>query len=89
MNRSLRVRPEVIVNEYCFSLVSPQRSEFDFRLGQFPSAEHALQLAELIASDLSIEAESKWSGWTMAVRNPHGRQLFSITLPDSEIAAPR
>jgi hypothetical protein len=77
------------VNKYCFSLVSPQRSEFDFRLGEFPSPERALQLAELIASDLSIEAESKWSGWTIAVRNTHGRQLFSITLPDSEIAAPR
>ena len=75
------------MNKYCFSLVSPQRSEFDFRVGEFPSPEHALQLAELIASDLSIEAESKWSGGTIEVRNTHGRQWFSITVPDSELAA--
>jgi len=33
-------------------------------------------LAELIALDLSIE--SKWSGWTVEVRDFQGRQLFTI-----------
>jgi hypothetical protein len=75
------------MNKYCFSLVSPQRSEFDFRVGEFPSPEHALQLAELTAFDLSIEAESKWSGWTVEVRNAQGRQLFAIPVPDSELVA--
>jgi hypothetical protein len=66
------------MKKYFFDLVSAQRSEFDFRVGEFPSPEHALQLAELIAFDLSTEAEGKWLGWTIEVRNTQNRQLFSI-----------
>ncbi len=64
------------MDTYSFALVGPQQSELDFPIGEFPSAERALQLAELIALDLSIE--SKWSGWAVEVRNFHGRQLFAI-----------
>jgi hypothetical protein len=64
------------VDRYSFALVGPQRSELGFRIGEFPSRERALELAELIALDLSIE--SKWSGWAVEVRDFHGRQLFTI-----------
>jgi hypothetical protein len=74
------------VIKYCFALVSPQHSEIDFRVGEFPSLEHALHLAEFIASDLSIER--KWSGWSIEVRNIEGRQLFAIAVPDGELVTP-
>ena len=77
------------MEKYFFDLVSPNRSEFDFRAGQFPSLEHALQLAQLIAFDLSIEAEGKLSGWTIEVRNTQGRQLGSMPVPGSNRMASR
>ena len=68
------------MKEYYFALVDPQHSDCDLRAGAFPSPEHALQLAELIAFDLSIE--SKWNGWTIEVCNAQGRRLFSVPVPD-------
>jgi len=52
------------VDKYIFTLLDPKGSEVDFRVGEFPSAEHALRLAELIAFDLSLDLKSKWSGWS-------------------------
>jgi hypothetical protein len=75
------------MNKYFFDLVNPQRSEYDFRGGEFPTPDSALQLAELIALDLAIEPESKWSGWTVEVRNPFGQPLFSIPVPGPNLVA--
>ena len=75
------------MNNYFFDLVNPQRSEYDFRGCEFPSLERAYQLAELIALDLGIEAESKWSGWNIEVRNIHGQQLFSMPVPEPDRVA--
>ncbi len=75
------------MKKYFFDLVSPQRKEFDFRGCEFSNPETAFQQAELLALDLCIEAESKWSGWTVEVRNKHGRQMFAIPVPDSELVA--
>ena len=72
------------MDEYSFALVGPQQSELDFRIGEFPSPERALQLAELIALDLSIE--SRWSGWAIEVRNFYGRQLSSIPVRSAAVA---
>ena len=60
------------MDKYIFTLLDPKGSEVDFRVGEFPSADHALRLAELIAFDLSLDLKSKWSGWSIKVRKAKG-----------------
>ena len=67
---------ECPMTEYCLVLMCPQHSETQVRVGEFPSAERAFELAELIASDLGIEEDGKWWGWTVEVRSAQGRKLF-------------
>jgi hypothetical protein len=68
---------ELAVNKYCLALISPQRSESHLRAGEFPVAERAFELAELIAADLGLEVDGKWQGWTVEVRSAEGRKLFA------------
>ena len=73
------------MTKYCIALVSPQRAESHLRVGEFPAAERALELAELIAFDLGIEDGGKWLGWTVEVRSPQGRTLSVVPVagPDT------
>jgi hypothetical protein len=57
--------------------MSPQRAECHLRVGEFPVAERAFELAELMALELAIDVDRKWSGWTIEVRCPEGRKLFA------------
>ena len=50
------------MDKYIFTLLDPKGSEVDFRVGEFPSAEHALRLAELIAFDLSLDLQEQVVG---------------------------
>ncbi len=75
------------MDKYIFTLLDPKGSQVDFRVGDFPSGEHALRLAELIAFDLSLELKSKWSGWSIKVRNAKGRTVSPVSIPDSQLAA--
>jgi hypothetical protein len=71
--------------KYCIALVSPQRAESHLRVGEFPAAERALELAELIAYDLGIEAGGKWWGWTVEVRSPQGRTLSAVAVAGPDL----
>jgi hypothetical protein len=62
---------------YCLALLSPQRAESHLRVGEFPAAERAFELAELMALEFGIDVEKNWSGWTIEVRCPQGRKLFA------------
>ena len=64
--------------QFCFALTSPRHSESRLRVGEFPSAERALQLAELIAFELGAETDGNWRDWTVEVRNAEGRSLFAV-----------
>jgi hypothetical protein len=66
------------VTKYCFALTNPQHAESHIRVGEFPGAERAFELAEIIALELGIEDGGKWLGWTVEVRSAQGRKLFSI-----------
>jgi hypothetical protein len=74
------------MKRYFFDLASPKRREFDFQGCEFANPETAYHQAELLALDLCIEAGGKWSGWSVEVRNILGRQLFAVSVPDSELA---
>jgi hypothetical protein len=79
---------ECTMTKYCIALVSPQRSESHVRVGEFPAAERAFQLAELIAFDLGIEADGKWWGWTVEVRSAQGRKLFAVPVASADVHQP-
>jgi hypothetical protein len=38
------------------------------------------QLAELIALELGIEADSQWAGWNVEVRSLQGERLFATAV---------
>jgi hypothetical protein len=65
------------MTKYRLALTNPHHSESHVRTGEFPAAERAFQLAELIALELGIEVDGKWWGWTVEVRNAHGLKLFA------------
>jgi len=73
------------MTKYCIALVSPQRAESHLRVGEFPAAERALELAELIAYDLGIEVDGKWWGWTVEVRSPQGRTLSAVAVAGPDL----
>jgi len=66
------------MRSYSFILASPSGSEQLYRMGQFPDFEHAFCLAELIASELSIDPNGQWTGWTIGVQDGEGSLVLSI-----------
>jgi hypothetical protein len=72
------------MTNFCIALVSPQRAESRLRVGEFPAAERAFELAELIAFDLSIEVDGNWWGWTVEVRSAQGRRLFAVPVAGAD-----
>jgi hypothetical protein len=76
---------ECIMTSYCIALVSPDRAESRLRMGEFPAAERAFELAELIAFDLSIEVDGNWWGWTVEVRSAQGRKLFAVPVTGADV----
>ena len=71
------------MQQYCLALMSPQCTESQLRVGEFPVAERAFELAELMALELGFE--KKWSGWTIEVRCPQGRRLFAVSVGDRSL----
>jgi hypothetical protein len=80
------------VQKYCVVLRNPTDSECRVRIGEFPDSETAFQLAELVALELSVEADTRWLGWTVEVRSLQGQKLFATPvagerLPNSQAQA--
>lgn len=73
------------MTKYCLALTSPQDSESHVRVGEFPAAARAFELAELIALELGIEVDGKWRGWTVEVRSAQGRRLFAVPVADGDL----
>jgi hypothetical protein len=85
------------MKSYSFALTSPSGPEQLYRIGQFPDLQHAFCLAELIASELSIDENGPWFGWTVEVRDCAGSLIRSVPVghgegslgPDSALAGNR
>jgi len=73
---------ELTMTKYCLALMNPQDSESHVRMGEFPAAARAFELAELIALELGIEVDGKWRGWRVEVRSAQGRKLFAVPVAD-------
>jgi hypothetical protein len=65
------------MQKYCVVLRNPTDTECRVRVGEFPDSERAFQLAELVALELSVEADTRWLGWTVEVRSLQGQKLFA------------
>jgi hypothetical protein len=72
---------------YFFDRVGRSRAEYDYKGRAFPTPDKALQMAELIALDLELEAEGTWFGWSVDVRNAQGQKFFSIPVGAPELIA--
>ena len=85
------------MKSYSFALTSPSGVEQLYRIGQFPDLQHAFCLAELIASELSIDENGPWLGWTVEVCDCAGSLIHSVPVghgegspgPDSVLAGNR
>lgn len=62
------------------ALRNPTDSDCRVRPGEFPDVETAFQLAELVALELSVEADARWLGWTVEVRSLKGERLFATAV---------
>ena len=74
------------MGQYFFDRVSQGRAEYDYQGRAFGSPEKARELAELIALDLEIEPDGRWSGWSIDVRNALGERFFTIPVRAPDLA---
>jgi hypothetical protein len=74
------------MSRYFFDFVSKHGCKYDYSGRVCPTLENAYRLAELIALDYAVDAEDAWTGSTVNVRSPEGRQFFSITVQPSGLA---
>jgi hypothetical protein len=72
------------MKSYSFVLTNSSGPEQLYRIGQFPDLQHALGLAELIASELSIDENGPWFGWTVEVRDRAGSLVHSVPVGHRE-----
>jgi hypothetical protein len=72
---------------YFFDRVGKGRSEYDYRGCALQTPDSARQMAELIAIDLSIDADGSWMGWTVDVLDARGKKFFSVPVAPDLAAA--
>jgi hypothetical protein len=75
------------MKRYFFDFVGRHSCEYDCCGRDLPTAEHAHELAELIALDLGIEEDDGWTGWSVNDAMPRGREFFSVPVQSSCLAA--
>ena len=77
------------MNQYSFVLIDPQGTQSHLRIGEFENVEQATQLAEAVASDLSIDPDHRWAGWKLEVRDDRGQLVVAKIVPAAELAGSR
>jgi hypothetical protein len=63
------------LQQYTLALMTPAQTESQLRIGQFQEPGKAIQLAELIAAEMSLEPGRL--GWSIEVRDPQGAKLYT------------
>ena len=76
MAGSWRRNIEATLKLYSLALMTPAQVESELRAGIFPSAERAVELAEMIAAEMGLAEER--SGWSIEVRDPQGSRLCVV-----------
>jgi hypothetical protein len=73
------------MTRYFFDYERAANSIHDFKGREFGSELEARELAILIALDLQHSGAGEWDGWTVLVRDVHGRRLFAIEVSNDEM----
>lgn len=68
---------------YTLALVTPDQAESQIQVGEFPEEGRAIELAELIAAEMGLEAGESRSGWSIEVRDPKGSRLYTVPVGPS------
>lgn len=63
---------------YTLALITPDQAESQIQVGAFPEEGRAIELAELIAAEMGMEAGESRSGWSIEVRDPQGLKLHKV-----------
>jgi hypothetical protein len=72
------------VKRYTLALMTPERTETQLRVGEFPQPERAIELAALIAAEMGLEEGHM--GWSIEVRDPEGARLHAVQIVPRELA---
>jgi len=75
------------MRRYFFDVVGQESPAYDYHGRDLPALESAYRLAELIALDLAVKFEDEWLGCAINVRSVDGRELFSVPVQSSDLAA--
>jgi hypothetical protein len=67
---------------YFFDLVRDCETAHDHQGREFSAPEQARRQGELIAIDLQF-ASDDWAGAQVSIRDPQGRELFAIAVPQA------
>ena len=70
------------MQRYLVDLIRGDLSLYDYQGFDSPDHTGAVRMAELIAIDLEHSRDGESTGWTVAVRDARGEQLFSTALQD-------
>jgi hypothetical protein len=75
------------MRRFFFDVSTAKGFLYDYQGRSFRRDDEARQLAELIALDLELTEASKWTGSAVAVRNVHGKTLFSVDVEEPDLVA--
>jgi hypothetical protein len=67
---------------YFFDLIKNRETAHDYQGREFNAPEQARRQGELIAIDLQLESD-EWAGAQVSIRDPQGRELFAIAVPQA------
>jgi hypothetical protein len=75
------------MSKYFFDLIWCDQRAYDYQGRDFSAPAEARDMAELIALDLEIEADARWAGWAIDVRNANNEHFFTIPVRGPEFVA--
>ena len=75
------------MQRYFFDLAARSHVHYDYRGREFSKAEHARDLAELIALDIEYTNGDGFDGAEVQVRSVSGQHLFSVAIRAPELIA--
>jgi hypothetical protein len=72
---------------FFFDYTSSDQSLYDYHGHEFLNPEAAMEFAQAIAEDLRQSLTDDWNSWSVQVRSPQGKSIFSLTVGTAPIAA--
>lgn len=70
-----------------FDYTADDRSIYDYHGSEFSTAQGAMDFAQAIAQDLWNSLSGEWNSWSVEVRTPEGKKLFSVPVTPTALSA--